>query len=275
MVESQTAVIEYENAIRQLSWDSFDRIAERISDITNEADWLIGLLEGSKLFDDKGVITDEGLATMGLHVQNYSTYIQQIKEYADELVEVNAAIAEDPADTALAERKQELVEAYRDVITAAEDERQALKDLVADGIDLQLEAVQELIDAYNDSLDSAKDLYDYQKSVEEHGKTISSLEKQLMAYDGDDTEETKAKVQQIKVDLESARDELEAEQYDKYISDTKSLLDNLYTEYETVLNKRLDNIDALVEGCTLAVENGAGDIVTTIKNAIGGTGYTL
>ena len=41
-------------------------------------------------------------------------------------------------------------------------------------------------------------------------------------------------------------DDLEETQYEHYISEQKKLLDNLYDEYEAILNERLDNIDALI-----------------------------
>ncbi|MDE6671492.1 MAG: hypothetical protein K2K16_04785 [Ruminococcus sp.] len=59
------------------------------------------------------------------------------------------------------------------------------------------------------------------------------MEKQLSAYTTDTSEETKAKVQQLKVSLQET-------QYDKYVSDQKKLLNELYNEYETILNQRLD-----------------------------------
>ena len=71
------------------------------------------------------------------------------------------------------------------------------------------------------------------------------MQKQLHAYEGFDDEETRATVQKLKVELESAQQDLQETEYDKYISDTQQMLDTLYEEYELTLNSRLDNLDYL------------------------------
>lgn len=68
----------------------------------------------------------------------------------------------------------------------------------------------------------------------------------MSAYAGDDSEEAKATIQELKVQLDESRQNLEETEMDKYIEDTSKLLDSLYLEYETILNARLDNIDSLV-----------------------------
>ena len=157
--ESETALVKFQNSIRETKWDRFDYLQEQISNITDEADFLIDLMENSNLFTDNGQFTDTGMATLGLHGQNYNVYMAQADKYAEELKKLNAEIAEDPNNTKLLEHRQDLLEAQRDSILAAEDEKQAIKDLVADGIEKELDALQDLIDKYTDAMDTAKDLY--------------------------------------------------------------------------------------------------------------------
>ena len=54
---------------------------------------------------------------------------------------------------------------------------------------------KKLIDKRNEALESAKDLYDYQKKIAEQTKNITDIQKQLSAYEGDTSEESKAKIQ--------------------------------------------------------------------------------
>ena len=49
------------------------------------------------------------------------------------------------------------------------------------------------------------------------------------------------------MELESARQDLQETEMDKVLEDTSALLDNLFLEAETLLNSRLDNVDALLE----------------------------
>ena len=135
----------------------FDYTQERISQITQEADFLIDLLSNSDLHTDKGQLTDEGMATMGLHGQNYNVYMSQADQYAQEILEIDKQLADDPYNTELIERREELLGLQQDSIIAAENEKQAIIALVEEGIQIELDSFRELIDSYNEALDSAKD----------------------------------------------------------------------------------------------------------------------
>ena len=97
----------------------------------------------------------------------------------------------------------------------------------------------------------------------------------LSAYSGSDDEETKATIQELKVQLEEARQNLEESEYDQYISDQQKLLDSLYLEYETILNARLDNIDALVQQQIDYINQNATNIQGTITEQAELVGYQL
>lgn len=106
----------------------------------------------------------------------------------------------------------------------------------------------------------------------------------MSAYEGDDSEETKAKIQELKVSLEEAEADLEETEYDKYITDQQKLLDSLYTEYESMLNERLDRSDDLVRQVIDSINATAGEngYVTSalgaegaIATALGGNAATI
>ena len=273
--EANLSLLEYEKTMREIEWDHFDYVQDRISQITDEADFMIELLSNSDLHTDKGQLTDEGMATMGLHAQNYNTHMAQADQYAAEILELNKQIADDPNNTELIERREELLGLQQDSIIAAENEKQAMIDLVREGIELELDAMQELIDAYTDALDSAKDLYDYQRKIKDHTTEIANIQKKLSAYENDFSDETRAKVQQLTVQLEEAQSDLEETEYQQYISDQKKLLDELYLEYETVLNQRLDNTDALLEEMIDSVNSNTDSINSTLTEAADNVGYTM
>lgn len=273
--ESETAVISLNNSIRETEWGHFDYLQEQIGSITKEADFLIDLMEDSKLFTDNGQLTDTGMATMGLHGQNYNVYMAQADKYAEEIKELNKEIANDPNNTKLLERREELLEAQRDSIIAANDEKQAIRDLVEEGIEKELDSLEKLISQYTDALDSAKDMYDYQKKVKNQTSEIAKLQKQISAYSGDTSEENRATVQKLEVNLAKAMEDLEETQYEHYISDQKKLLDNLYNEYEMILNQRLDNIDALMSDMIDSINMNSSSICDTLMTEAGKVGYTI
>lgn len=273
--KSNIELAEYAKQMRELDWSYFDLIQEQISSIISETEFLVDLLDGADLFDEKGNLTKNGLATMGLHGQNYDIYMNQADQYGTEAAELEKQIDVDPYNMDLIEHREELLELQRESILAVEEEKQAIVDLVEEGINIQLDSLQELIDTYTESLDSAKDLYEYQKKVKEQTTNIANLQKQLSAYQGDTSEENRARIQKLQVDLSEAMEDLEETQYDQYITDQKKLLDNLYLEYETILNERLDNVDALLTDVFDAINSNSATIDTTLRTESGNVGYTI
>lgn len=273
--KSHTKLTEYAKTIREIKWDIFDTVEKRISNITTETDFLINLLSNSKLFNNKGAFSYEGMATVGLHAVDYNTYMAQADTYAKAVKEQNEKIAKDPSNKAEIERRDELLKLQQENILAAEKEKQAMKSLVEEGIKIELDNLKELIQKRKDALDVEKDYYEYNKKIKSQTKEIATLEKQLQAYSNDKSEETRATVQKLKVSLESAKEDLEETQYDKYISDTKAMLDQFYTQYETVVNKRLDNIDRLVGELIDATNKQSGEIASVIYNYSDRVGYAM
>ena len=158
---------------------------------------------------------------------------------------------------------------------AAEAEKNAIRNLVAQGIDLELASLQKLINAYNDSLTSAKDLYTYQKDISKQTANIASLEKQLSAYQGDTSQESRARLQKLQKELTEARETLSETEYDKNIADQRALLDQVYSEYEELLNHRLDNVDTLMNEMIDMTNANLGDIRDEIETAGTTVGYTI
>lgn len=101
------------------------------------------------------------------------------------------------------------------------------------------------------------------------------MQKQLSAYAGDNSEETKATIQKIQVDLSKAMEELQETEYDRYITDQKKLLDDLYNEYELSLNARLDNVDAFLSDMIDSINANSSSISDTIQQECANVGYTL
>ena len=273
--ECNTSLLEYQKNLRELDWQIFDLVQDKISKVADESEFLINLMSNKKLYEDNGQLTDEGMASMGQYGVKYNVYMAQADKYAKKIKELQADLAKDPYNQDIANQLQEYIEAQQEAILNAEDMKNSIKDMVSDGIDKELDSLQKLIDKRNDALDAAKDLYDYQKKIKESTKDIADLEKQMAAYQGDVSEETKAKIQQIKVDLEEAKSDLEETEYEQYISDQQKMLDDLYTDYETILNQRLDDIDALMADMISEINNNASTIGATIESQADKVGYTL
>lgn len=273
--EAQNKVVEFQAAIRDLKWEQFDQLQEAIGRITSESDFLIDLMSHKDMYDKDGKMTEQGLATMGLHGVNYNTYMAQADKYKQEMLKISEELANDPNNQKLIDRKNELIDAQQQAILSAENEKDSIKDLIQDGIDKQLDALDDLIDKYLDVLDSEKDLYEYRKKIGEQSEKIASLQKQLSSLQGDNSEENKAKLQKLKEDLKSAQDDMEETQYDKYISDQKKLLDELKQDYKKALDDRMDNVDVLISDAIASINSNSSNISQTLQTESKNVGYTL
>lgn len=273
--EAQNKVVEFQAAIRDLKWEQFDQLQEAIGRITSESDFLIDLMSHKDMYDKDGNMTEQGLATMGLHGVNYNTYMAQADKYKEEMLKISEELANDPNNQKLIDRKNELIDAQQQAILSAEDEKDSIKDLIQDGIDKQLDALDDLIDKYLDCLESEKSLYEYRKKIGEQSEKIASLQKQLSSLQGDNSEENKAKLQKLKEDLKSAQDDMEETQYDKYISDQKKLLDELKQDYKKALDDRMDNVDVLISDAIASINSNSSNISQTLQTESKNVGYTL
>lgn len=265
----------YENEIRQIEWDMFDRTRDDVADLIDESDFMYGLLEDKGLYDDGGDPNRYGQAAQAMLAQKYELYALQSKAYADEIKKLDSELTENPYDTALLDRKQELIKLQQESVQSALDEKNALKDLISDGYEEYKNSLDEIIGKYKEMLSVIKDTYDYEKNIEELTDNLAALEKQYQAYQGDDSESGRKNVRQLKTELEEARQNLKETEYEKLISDTEKLLDEFQTDVEEWLNKRLDNLDELI-GEVISQSNAATEeIAGTINEAAASAGYTL
>lgn len=275
ILQSNIALAEYDNALRDLEWSAFDKLHEKISEIYEETEFLDKLLSDEKKFNEDGSMTEAGQAALGLHAVNYKMHLAQAEEYAQELERIKEALAKDPYNQALLDRQDELEEKHREALTNARDDEQAMIDTVSEGYDTLLDYMDKMIDNRKNMLSQAKDLYEYEKNISKQTKEITSLEKQLAAYQGDDSEEARATIQKLQVSLSEAKDNLEETEYDKYISDQEEMLDTLRLQTEEWINARLDNEEQLLKDIVSSTEKNATMIKDTLSQVVSTTGATL
>lgn len=274
--EAHTKIVQIDNDIRQLQWDKFDWLEERMSDVAEDADFLIKVLQGELNFDEQGNFNNRGFAQASLIGAKYDDAIARAKRYQEAIREIDEQMQTEggKADKNLIERKESLVDAYRDAIEAAEDEKSAMQSLVKEGIQLQLDSLKELIDEYKNSLSAAKDLYTYQKNIADQTKNIANLEKQLRALENDNSEESRKRKLELQNQLDDAQQSLEETQWDRYISETGTMLDNMYSDYEEFLDDKTKEITVLMNDMIEYINKNASNVekgLSEIKTEYGFT----
>lgn len=273
--DAKKALVEYDNAIRQINWDAFDRTRNDVSNLIDETQFLVDLLKDEDITDDNGNMNDNGKAAQALIAQKYQLYLNQAKAYKDEILKINEELANDPYDKELLDRKQELIKAQQDAINSSISEKDALKDLVQEGYDTFLDKLDEVIQKYKDLMSQQKDAYDYEKSIAEKTKALNALEKQYSAVQGDNSEEGKKNIQQLKDQINTAKDDLKDTEYEKLISDTEKILDQLQSDVKSWLDQRIDEFDVTMQEIIDQSNENASNISQTITSTAENYGYKL
>ena len=265
----------YENELRQIEWDLFDRTRDDVADLIDESDFLYGILEDKGFYDDGGNLNRYGQAAQAMLAQKYELYASQSKAYADEVKKIDEELAKDPYSTDLIDRRQELIKLQQESVQSALDEKNAMKDLISEGYEEYKNSLDDIISKYKDLLSTIKDTYDYEKNIAGLTDNLAALEKQYQAYQGDNSESGRKNVQQLKTELEDARQDLKETEYEKLISDTEKLLDEFQTDVDEWLNERLDHLDVLISDVISQSNTNTGAIAGTINEAANSVGYTL
>lgn len=273
--DAKKALVEYDNAIRQINWDAFDRTRDDVSNLIDETQFLVDLLKDKDITDDNGNTNDNGKAAQALIAQKYQLYLNQAKAYKDEILKIDEELTKDPYDKELLDRKQELIKAQQDAINSSISEKEALKNLIQEGYDTFLDKLNEVIQKYKDLMSQQKDAYDYKKSIAEKTKALNALEKQYSAYQGDNSEEGKKNIQQLKDQINTAKDDLKDTEYEKLINDTEAILDNLADTTKTWLDGRLDSFDITMQEIIDQSNENASNISQTITSTAENYGYKL
>lgn len=273
--DAKKALVEYDNAIRQINWDAFNRTRDDVSNLIDETQFLVDLLKNEDITDDNGNMNDNGKAAQALIAQKYQLYLNQAKAYKDEILKINEELANDPYDKELLDRKQELIKAQQEAINSSISEKDALKDLVQEGYDTFLDKLDEVIQKYKDLMNQQKDAYDYEKSIAEKTKALNALEKQYSAVQGDNSEEGKKNIQQLKDQINTAKDDLKDTEYEKLISDTQAILDELQDNAKNWLDQRIDEFDVTMQEIIDQSNENASNISQTITDTAENYGYKL
>lgn len=256
-------VYKLNDSIRNVDITKFELIEKQISAISDEADFLNGLIGNDPLFDDDKVMTNAGLATLGNYAAQYYSSKSNASNDKAEIERLQKILndgtwASNNFNSAkqVQDRIDELYGTWQGHINDLNSAQKSIYDLMNQELDNQLDKIKELIEAKKEELEAEKDLHDYQNTISEKTKDIVTLQKQIAAYSGNTSQEGQAKLQKLQASLNDKQKDLRDTEYDKYISDQEDILDKLLKELEEANKKQLNDFMKLVqEGLNLANSN--------------------
>lgn len=277
--------ITIKNNIRQLGWDKFDWLIERLERINKEAEHFSNIFSHYKQTDEQGNFTNEGWANITTDIASYETRAEELSRYEEEFKKLEDQLSNkyggkyreiingkkedaDPFDKEIIAQMDTIQDAAFETREAMLDDIDSVKSKIQEAFDANLAYLNKTIDKYKETMQEAKDLYDYQRNIENQTKDIMKLEKQMAAYRGDNSEEGRKKSIELQQKYNTAQEQLKTTEWDKYISETNDMLDNLYTDYEEYLTKYLDNFDQILPDIKSAIEKNPEAISLAIQSRL-------
>lgn len=279
IIDLETDLESYQNSINELGFQTFDEAIERLQNISDETQNVIDLLSEKDLFDENGVWSKEGIATIGLYGQQMENAKLQADKYAQEIEYLNdlkdkQLISEDEYADKMAELKKGhygAIKSYNDAEDAIVDMNKARVEAIKEGIDKEIEAYDKLIEKKKEELDSEKDLHDFRKKSQETTKNIADIERQLAALAGDNSMAAQAKRARLEAELAEARTEQEEMYYERSVANQQEALDkereNFTAEKEAEKeewDKSLEDTKAVIAEAFKSLEENAAGVNTTL-----------
>ena len=275
--QDEQELAEFQESINELKFDRFDELLNKLGDITDETDFLIDMLDSDNLFDsDTGMITQDGITAIGLTAQNYDTYLAEAQKYKDAIADLNEMYNSGEIGlTDYNSKLREYQQGQRDSIKSANEAKKSLVAYVKQGLDAQNDALEEAISKKKELLETEKDLKEFQDKIADQNKNIAKLQKQIAALEGDDSEENRKKLQQLKSDLKDAEKEQSDTLYDRSVSDQEKALDDMLTKSKESAEDYLKDTNKVFSDALTYVNANSSQVASNIEKIAKDTGYDV
>lgn len=157
ILSCKKAVEEFDNSILNLHTEIFDRIQNVFSGFNDELTNLNSVLEDFDVSDENGAWSKEGLTRLGIAAQQYEMAKYQVKEYNEEIEELNRNYLEGKYSvTEYTDLLADLKSKQWDSVLASEAAKDAIVELNKARVDIEIEAINKETDAYSELIDQQK-----------------------------------------------------------------------------------------------------------------------
>ena len=276
-------ILEMQQAMDEIKWDHLERKLDAFQNLTDETDFLLGLLERQDLVDQStGAYTEAGIASAGLIAQKLAIARQSMKEYQKALEDLDAAAAKSGANqmgnsgyNAYMEKRNELMGNYRDAISDAYSYEDEMMDLIQNKLDAEADAYEEILDKRKEALKTTKEEAEYQKNIAEQTGNIQELERQLAALEGNDSDYAKKRRKQLKADLADAEEKLADTEADKKYEIQVDVLDQDFEDFKTSLDEYAKDTKTALGDLTSEINSNVSTVQSSLETLAGETGYQI
>lgn len=250
ILDCKKSIEGFNNELLNIHTEIFERIQEQFSNLDSELSNIIDLFDGFDVSDEKGMWSKEGITQLGLLSQQYELAQYQVKQYGNEIDELNAQyMAGNYTATEYADKLAELNSRQWDSLKSVESAKNAILELNKARVENQIKGIEKEIDAYDEliqsqikALKSEKDLHDYKNSIADKTKAVTDLERQIAALQYDTSASGVAKRKKLEEQLVEAKKALSEEEYLHNIEAQEEALNNQFEQYEAAQNKEIESL---------------------------------
>lgn len=267
---------ELDRKIKQLKWDRFDELKNKIDDVITEASFLSDLLDSDNFFDDNGMITNDGVTAMGLALQNYDSYIAEAQKYGEQLAKLEADYAaKNISYDDYTSMLREYTQGQQNAIKSANDLKKTTISYVKQGLDAQNEALSKEIEQRKKLLEQEKDGKDFNDKTLDQNKKIARLKRQIAILENDDSDSNRKTLRELRSQLQDVEKEQSDSFYDKSISDQEDALDNMLENSKKQAEEYLKDTDKVFADAIVYVNAHADQVSNTLTKLAQDTGYNI
>lgn len=266
-MDSVTAsILELSDAMAEVDWYIFDETHERFSSLIDDLETIRDLIAPNAeedWFDDEGMWTEKGVASLATYVQALEMYEDALDNVNTKLKDYNKQYAGNEAyykklgidsEQELYDAREKLIDQQYEYAQSISDSEQSVVDMYEAQIDAIEEYTGELVESYNEYIDVVKnaleaerDLFEFKKDIEKQTKDINELERRIASLSGSDNASDVAERRKLEAELYEAKEGLNDTYYDHAKDSQMTALEKEAEAYEESLNNYVEKLRTTLE----------------------------
>ena len=236
-------------------------------------------------FDDDGKFTNAGLVSLDQTMKTYQsnqqdldTALKQRQSYIDRFNAVNEDGTKKYPEYSQQEfdnDMQNVTTTIQESIAATNASRQEAINMIAAQAKAELDALNKVIDARKEALQKKGEYYEYDKKIKSQTNDLKSLDRQIQALEGVQTEEGRAQKARLEAQRKESQESLDdtviQHQYEMQVEGLSDLSNQLQENYETYVkelnrnfdtaNKQLDAVNRYLDANQGIIQKAANEII--------------
>ena len=274
--------------MRNNGYKVFERMYDASEKLRKSYSAIKDLINDDMTFDDDGKFTNAGLVSLDQTMKTYKsnqqdldTALKQRQSYIDRFNAVNEDGTKKYPEYSQQEfdnDMQNVTTTIQESIAATNASRQEAINMIAAQAKAELDALNKVIDARKKALQKKEEYYEYDKKIKSQTNDLKSLDAQINALQGVQTEEARAQKARLEAQRKQSQESLDdtviQHQYDMQINGLSDLSNQLQENYEQFVkdlnanfgkaNEQLDTVNQYLDNNEDLIKKSTSEIIKGI-----------